>query len=536
MIVTMRNPIGRLLKAPCCIALFLAALHSACRAPTVLAQPEVMEFQSVLSCSPESAVAIELDIDDDATLRGILVPPPIGGPLVLHLLESGGSVAKGIGGRARTLRQLADIGVGSLMLDWTGVGLSSGTASNQHILRDGRAMWQEALQHVEGDESRVILRSASIGTLAAADLLQHGMHPRAVVLIAPIRAETTARNFAMHRFGRFFGGLLTFAMRPIVDVDIMRAIRSTEVPVLLLQPADGDLFVSAAESDEFVKSCKVGQDGIASIEGGHVQVTLLARSLFPRELAFLSSSLPQNITPDPRVEIIRNGELANAIPPQLPIDEALLRLERVAPLLRTASPELLLAAALSATHPWNAARRVWLLQAPDGSLPRAYESLDAGELIQALSLEDPAGELPIDLFGDLRAPYQALVELGAVIMKFSPDHLAYQSQTIGTGPARLIWSSSVNLRWLGKQEFNFDHSDAWQQLVDRGLEPTDATRQLLRILLITYGHVHRLRTDDRGSPLIEVRVEGEWVTLNQHPNIDSGPPSGPTVSGSLLPL
>lgn len=537
MVGAMRNSIGRPLQVPCVIALFVATIAGACRVPTVLGDVNIVEFQSVLDSSPASAVPIEIEVAADATLRGVLVPPPNDGPLVLHLLEAGGSVAKGDGGRARTLRQLADLGAGSLILDWTGIGVSSGTPANKHILRDARAMWQAALQHVDGDESRLILRGTSIGALAAADLLQSGARPGAVVLIAPIRAETAARNFAMNRFGRFFGGLLTFGMRPIVDVDILEAIRSSDVPVLLLQPADGDLFVSESECELFVGSCADKPYASGLVAGGHVQATLLARSLFPLEPAFLGPHLPPSVEADPRVEMIMNGELASAVPAHISHDEARRRLELVAPLLRTQTPLMLLAGGLSATRPRNAARWLWLLQAPDGSLPRGYDGLEAAELVEALSLDDPAGELPIDVLADWCVPYQVLGELHAPQIGWSPEALARDSQNIDTGPLRRAWSSGVTLRWLGSQSFSFDHAEIWSRLIARGLEPQDARRQLLRILLIGYGHVHRLRRDEQGNPFIEVRTaDGEWTVLNLNSPVESDGPSGVILRGSLLPL
>jgi hypothetical protein len=520
-VVAMQNSIGRLLKAPCCIALFLATLHSACRAPTVLARAEVVNFQEVLDSSPKTAVAAEVVIDEDVTLRGVLVPPPLGGPLVLHLLESGGSVAKGDGGRARTLRQLADLGAGSLMLDWTGVGPSTGDASNRNILRDARVMWEAALQHVEGDESRVILRCASIGTLAAADLLQSGVRPRAVVLIAPVRAETAARNFSSQRFGRFFGGLLTFGMLPIVDVDLLSVLRSTEVPLLLLQPADGDLFVTPAESDLLAESCQRTGNTVALVDGGHLQTTLLSRGLFPMELAFLTDNMRAEFDAESRVDSILSGELAAAVPARFTDAEVRLRLERVAPLLQTEPPAQLLAAGLATSRPRNASRLLWLLQAPDGGLAECYDDLEPRELVEAWSLEDPAGELPLDLMAELLAQWQVLGDLNLIQFIYAADELAYSAQAVRAGAMGYRWSSGVTIRWIGRHRFSFDHTRLWEQLIARGLDPDDAQRQYLRILLFVYEHPHRLRIDEQGNAIIEVRAEGEWVTLDQSPPIDT---------------
>ena len=152
----------------------LALLFAGCRVPTALGEVQPIAFDELVRQLPPGGESVELLVDGNTVLRGAYVPPAAGGPLVLHLLESGGSVAYAEGGRGAILCQLADLGIGSLMMDWTGVGVSSGERANENLRRDASAMWREALRLVDGDSSRLIVRAASLGTLAAADLLSEG--------------------------------------------------------------------------------------------------------------------------------------------------------------------------------------------------------------------------------------------------------------------------------------------------------------------------------------------------------------------------
>src|SRR5688572_14866681 len=115
---------------------------------------------------------------DGQWLAGLHVPAGPGAPLVLHLSDSSGSPAGACTDFGVLALQLRELGFASLFVDYTGVGLSAGERSVKNLGPDAEAAWSAALKLVEGDPGRVIVRAISIGTIAAAKLLEAGARPR----------------------------------------------------------------------------------------------------------------------------------------------------------------------------------------------------------------------------------------------------------------------------------------------------------------------------------------------------------------------
>ena len=496
------------------LALVGLATAASCRAPVALAEVTPQDFQGLVDGLPPGGRRLELLVEGSTVLRGIAVPPGAGGPVVLHLLESGGSVARGVGGRGRVVRQLADVGAGSLMLDWSGVGVSTGERSNEHLRRDASAMWREAVRLAGGDQSRVIVRATSLGTLAAADLLQRGARPGAVILVAPVLAETAHHNFARDTYGSVLGGLATATMGPLLDVDLVATLGRVDVPLLVLLPSEGDPFVTDDERAAIELASSAPTTRVGLVPGGHVEAAQRTRSLAAQELAFLRPLLPALDDASARAELLQTRFPARAVAAGLPGDVVTRRLERVAPYLRTQPAELVLAAGLGSARAQNGVRLLWLLQEHDGSLPNAYDGLPPESIADALSLHDPAGELPLDLIAELRTPYQLLYELGGLVTRFDTDALVRVAASAGGGQAGLRWQSAFELPWLGSRGFAFEHEWLWRSLLERGLEPEDARRQMLRVLLFVYGHAHRLGADPDGVPRVEVWGGSAWEALD----------------------
>lgn len=186
------------------------------------------------------AERVEVELATHERLRGLFVPAGVDAPLVLHLLGSSGSV---------TIRQhsdgldfdsdglfaaLRDRGYASLVLDYRGVGASDGERNPRHVPEDALAAWNEALRRVDGDPQRIVVRGMSLGTLAAASLLEHGVEPAAVVLIAPVRAETAAHNWLRHNRGAFLAWLASPFLAQPMDVDLLAAIDICRAPLTLV--------------------------------------------------------------------------------------------------------------------------------------------------------------------------------------------------------------------------------------------------------------------------------------------------------------
>jgi pimeloyl-ACP methyl ester carboxylesterase len=271
---------------------------------------------------PPGTEKVDLKVGGKRHLRGVFVPSDPGSPIVIHLLESLGSVTFGskplLG--YPCLWQLRDMGFSSLMVDYRGVGASSGHRSPRHMRADARSFWMSAIAKVGGNPNRIILRALSLGTLAAACLLEEQVLPKGVVLIAPVRAETVAKNWFKKYHGStiaFFASLL--GRRKPVRVDLQQVIGNAKVPLLAFAPEND--YALPPEEMKFVQAA-VGRAGGKWVSSpfnhsGHV---LQAHSLFPAEQAFLKELFPSL----PQVEA-RLSRASGAIPrPELaPTDEAL---------------------------------------------------------------------------------------------------------------------------------------------------------------------------------------------------------------------
>jgi alpha-beta hydrolase superfamily lysophospholipase len=117
---------------------------------------------------PPGTEAVELPVPG-GLLRGAFVPSDPGAPVVLHLLESMGSVTYGTHHALGypVLWELRDRGFASLMIDYRGVGASEGWRSPRNVREDAQAMFAEARRRTGGRSHRVVLRGASFGTLAS---------------------------------------------------------------------------------------------------------------------------------------------------------------------------------------------------------------------------------------------------------------------------------------------------------------------------------------------------------------------------------
>jgi hypothetical protein len=223
----------------------LAAVLPVLAAGCSISVPLVVESTSTQH-SPfgtmDGAQPVSVQTDDGATLRGVRIAS--GAPdamLMLHLLPSRVSVEGGIDAGAwrlplgPMLEEFRAAGFDSVVFDHRGVGASDGPAVPELFVEDGMAMWRAALELVDGDEGRIVVRAGSLGTIIASELIARGARPRATVLYAPVRSKTVAANAARHH-GGFVGWLLApFIERPRgADlVDVLPKAKGAEILVLL---------------------------------------------------------------------------------------------------------------------------------------------------------------------------------------------------------------------------------------------------------------------------------------------------------------
>src|SRR5262245_58824402 len=116
-----------------------AWITGSCLAPAIL-PARAVPLEKALGLYPEGSEVVELRDESAATLRGIFIPcegsdgDPA--PVVLYLLDSSGSVAGMESDFTDAAAELRDIGFASLIVDYTGVGLSEGTRSVSNLFPD----------------------------------------------------------------------------------------------------------------------------------------------------------------------------------------------------------------------------------------------------------------------------------------------------------------------------------------------------------------------------------------------------------------
>ena len=149
-----------------------------------------------------------------------------------------------------------------------------------------------AIERVGGNPNKIVMRALSLGTLAAACLLEEQVLPKGVLFIAPVRAETVAKNWFKKYHGprvAFFASIL--GRRRPVRVDIQKVIENTRVPLLAYAPKID--YALPQKEMQFVQTALVqaGGEWVSSPfnHSGHV---LEAHSVFSQEKAFLETLFP----------------------------------------------------------------------------------------------------------------------------------------------------------------------------------------------------------------------------------------------------
>lgn len=211
---------------------------------------------------------VELDVGGGAILRGVFTPTlgaVVRRGVVLHLLPARASLTTGMHtgkGQPSGVRECAwfyaQLGWDSLMLDYRGIGASSGKRAPEHFAVDGLAMLAAARQRMRvGD--RLLVRAVSIGCLPLAALLDAGAHFDGAVAHAPVEAATLVGHGTQEMLGGLLGGF------------VARLFRQPDVPDLTsgLAGAPRSLFV-LPEQDRFHAPVESQALERAALEHGHV--------------------------------------------------------------------------------------------------------------------------------------------------------------------------------------------------------------------------------------------------------------------------
>ena len=487
---------------------------------------------------PLGTELVEIPLASGERLRGVFVPSDPGAPVVLHLLESSGSVvAKSPHHGPGLFTDLADAGYASLMVDYRGVGASDGSRSPTHLEDDARAMWDEALRRAGGIPGLVVVRATSIGTLAAASLAERGARPAAWILIAPVRGESVVRHFAQWQFPGLLSRAASTFFRPPSSVDLVGAVAKMGPRLWVDSPA-GDELLPAEEQSE-LRSAVIRAGGSWGREkeeplpsmprirlrpkpesktsqvipitflAAHAMATFEGHRLRREERALLGSVFPQ--WPDREAILL---EVLSKIPaeslgPFAGKPGARDRLLRLATKFRGV-PAVELAMVATSLEDVSVAEAI--LRQDVRSATPWLQGLDIEDVTRVLELSDPAGRLSESSLLNWMRTFQSLRSTQPdVSCSLDPDHVE-----------RLVRSSELEAAegWdrvhlvpnlSGWSGFPYPCCDLWRTLLEeRTLSRRDARRQAARILFKAAGIPDRIVREAVGSTTLEIRTDGAW--------------------------
>ena len=491
---------------------------------------------------PPGTELVELPIGEEGSegdadfLRGVWVPSDPGAPVVLHLLESKGSVTDEAYGWAtgptswsmvapharEIFGELAHAGFASLAVDYRGVGASDGERSPRNLARDAQVAWDEALRRAGGRPERVIVRATSIGTLATAHLLEAGARPAAVLLASPVLAETVVDRFGRAVHGAFLYGLAAPFLQDVTDADLVAAVRACQAEVSVWALAGDELFpiedqalLRAATEDaggrwQLMLEFQPHRELPPGIQlPRHVRGALAARGPLPGELETLDELFPG--TP-PKATRLQTA-LA-ALPPTFQgrfDDDGGPAAERLARL--TASrvgddPVFLASVALRVGDPDDAQR---ILDWSRPEFERLAATRSPEQLAQLLSPDDPAGTLPLSPQLTLGRSLATVASLDAM-----PDVDRLLELATGMDTPRAPWEPDLRTADGGRYMLKIDlHRHLWEVVRREGsLPPEDVARQALRILFRASGREERVTTRPDGGHQLEVLDDDGWRVID----------------------
>ncbi len=266
----------------------------------------------VMRAYPPGTETVEVPVEEGVALRGVFAPSDPGAPVVLVLVGAGDSVSLGGGACSSVAWDLRDRGFGTLLLDYRGVGVSDGDRSPWNLRGDARAAYGEAVRRAGGEE-RVVVRGMSLGTLAAAALMEEGRRPAAFVLVTPVRGETVVPNFAYSKWWDPLVFLGVHFFRSVGDADLVEAVRACPVPLLVLAGGRDNL-LPPEEAALVREAClRAGERTWAERPGlGHEGTYMEAARVFPEEAALLGRLFPALPPRDERVRA-----MIEAAPPEV---------------------------------------------------------------------------------------------------------------------------------------------------------------------------------------------------------------------------
>ncbi len=377
-------------------------------------------------------------------------------------------------------------------------------------------MWREAVARAGGPD-RVVVRGVSLGTLAAALLIDDGARPAGVVLAAPVLGRTVSPHFARATHGAWGETLARVAFGPVTTPDLDEVLARTDVPVALwLLP--GDELLPDDDRATLRRAAEAGgarvriQERVTEDDepddlplAEHVRATFSARAMLAGERAFLEEWLPDRPPRHERVWAFLCG-----VPPAL--------LERCAP--GTPSGELL--ATLAREDPGDDPRVAATLAAAGVGAAQArialettrrwgtsvLDDLDGDALAAMLDPADPDGPLPVGRVVACRN-FQRASSLPPPASHGDLDVVVRWLAVRPDGSTTLALSVSLPDGWSVAHSWR--SAGLWAAVSDNGRLPPEASRRrLMRVLLRAWGIPERVGRAPDGRPSCEALLGGAW--------------------------
>ena len=372
-------------------------------------QPQlVMKVETqgiILSEYPSGARLVEIQVDENTNLHGIYVPADKGAPLVICFQATGRSVAPPKQddvyiGLSPLTRHLQGLGLSTLVFDYRGVGISTGSRNSEKLLDDSRAIWKEAMSFVVDRPERVVLRGTSLGSLALAALIADGVQPASAVVISPIRGETVVRNAGTVKFGRWLTKIAVSFLKEVTKIDIVDALAAAATQILVIA-SPNDAFLLKDEQDMLRRAIRGKGTWVNSNRSlgrnsdpyfAHVIVAAMNERIpNPHEVSLYQDSFRLELRTAQRVSALLEGVPMNQRE-ALSDREWKERMRRVAARFHPNSASLASALALEGPpHPIEEYTS-WLYNLP----PNVAEDLPFHLAQYLVNLDDPSGELRLD--------------------------------------------------------------------------------------------------------------------------------------------
>ena len=526
------------------IAVVLSGSWSACLAPPAVMPALNVNAEVARVLYPEGTFPVAVSVAADLQLRGLFVPAGDGAPVVLHLLEASGSVASTKFHYGVLCHQLQGLGLASLIIDYSGVGASDGVRSVNNLERDAQAMWSVAVELAGGDPGAVLLRGISLGTIASAILLRNGAEPGAVLLHAPVLAQTVVERLADRLYGPIVAWLASGVYADVASVELEQELRSCRAPLLAVSGSE-DFFLLDEDRARLAEAvAAVGGEWCAPAVG-HLQGALEAHAVRSSELPLLLTHFPPMTPGVAELDLLLaqaaskvadsylldsvGGEpsgvsapssltCASGVEPSVlgvstrpseatvaALDEPRLRVRfaRWAALARNADPVLLAAVALRTEPGVDSLRYLWMLEEHD-----AIESLPFSELVEVATLDDASGPLPIDLIAAAATFYDLHARFGAFGVRLDARacmHTVAVALAVGSAPMTL----SLDVGW-DRGGVRVDVGEFITALRGSGLSEHALARAGIRSMLKGNRVPDRVVMNSDGNEGLEVYEHGRW--------------------------